>query len=185
MRQRDREESCQPSDRVGAAALSVMLASNFAALAQMSLPGSFSVGPTGAASYGIPIAVQDYPFTGLTASQIRTIPSGSSTQTPSQATSTYQFSNASSAATVSAPSGSSAPYRVSVSQSVASSSDLDSSALPTVTTTFRYDSFGNPTQVVASTPDGASKTTTNTYTNDATNWFLGRLTGASVTSTLP
>jgi hypothetical protein len=38
---------------------------------------------------------------------------------------------------------------------------------------------------VVSTPDGFSKTTTNTYTNDATNWYLGRLTGATVTSTTP
>jgi len=42
-----------------------------------------------------------------------------------------------------------------------------------------------PSQIVVSTPDGYSKTTTNTYTNDATNWYLGRLTGASVTSTTP
>jgi hypothetical protein len=58
-------------------------------------------------------------------------------------------------------------------------------AIPPVTTTYRYDAYGNATQVAASTPDGFSKTTTNTYTNDTTNWFLGRLTGASVTSTTP
>jgi hypothetical protein len=44
--------------------------------------------------------------------------------------------------------------------------------------------------VATSTPDGFSKTT-NTYTNDTTNtndttdWFLGRLTGATVTGTTP
>jgi hypothetical protein len=68
---------------------------------------------------------------------------------------------------------------------VAQSSDLDGTALPSVTTTYQYDAFGNPTQVVASTPDGFSKTTANTYTNDATHWLLGRLTRASVTSVAP
>ena len=38
---------------------------------------------------------------------------------------------------------------------------------------------------VGSTPDGFSKTTTNTYTNDTTDWFLGRLTNATVTSKTP
>jgi hypothetical protein len=54
-----------------------------------------------------------------------------------------------------------------------------------MTTTFQYDAFGNATQVATSTPDGYSKTTNSTYTNDTTNWFLGRLTGATVTSTTP
>jgi len=48
-----------------------------------------------------------------------------------------------------------------------------------------YDAYGNATQVVASTPDGFSKTTTNTYSNDITRWLLGRLTRASVTSVAP
>jgi hypothetical protein len=76
-------------------------------------------------------------------------------------------------------------YFVFLQQSVTSSSDLDGSALPTITTTYQYDAFGNATNVVVATPDGASKTTTNTYTNDTTNWFLGRLTNATVTSNLP
>jgi hypothetical protein len=51
---------------------------------------------------------------------------------------------------------------------------------PTATTAFQCDPYGNATSVVASTPDGFSKTT-NTYNND-TNWYLGRLTRATVTS---
>ena len=78
-----------------------------------------------------------------------------------------------------------APYRVSLAQNVSSGSDLDGSALPTVTTANQYDAFGNATQVVVSTPDGFSKTTTNVFTNDTTNWYLGRLVGASVTSVAP
>jgi hypothetical protein len=57
--------------------------------------------------------------------------------------------------------------------------------LPTVTTSNQYDSFGNATQVVVSTSDGYGKTTINTYTNDTTNWYLGRLTQSSVTSVAP
>ena len=48
-----------------------------------------------------------------------------------------------------------------------------------------YDIYGNATQVTVSTPDGYSKTTTNTYVNDTGNWYLGRLTNATVSSTKP
>jgi hypothetical protein len=73
----------------------------------------------------------------------------------------------------------------SLQSSTAAGSDLDGSVLPTVTTTNQYDAYGNPTQVVVSTSDGFTKTTTNTYSNDTVNWILGRLTGAAVTSTTP
>jgi hypothetical protein len=71
---------------------------------------------------------------------------------------------------------------VTLSQRLMTSTDLDGSALPTTLTQYQYDSYGNATQVVASTTDGFIKTTNNTYTNDTTNWFLGRLTLASMTS---
>jgi RHS repeat-associated protein len=106
-------------------------------------------------------------------------------QTLNSTSNTYQFFNASGASSVSSPSIASAPYRVSLASSAAASNDLDGTALPTVTTTYQYDAFNNPTQVVVSTPDGYSKTTTNTYTNDTTNWFLGRLTLAQVAATAP
>ena len=67
----------------------------------------------------------------------------------------------------------------------ATTTDFDGSALSTVTTANQYDAYGNATQVVVSTPDGFSKTTLNTYTNDTTNWYLGRLVGATVTSVAP
>jgi Insecticide toxin TcdB middle/N-terminal region len=121
---------------------------------------------------------QDFPYLGLVASTTRSF----GTQTLGQSTNTYQFSNASGTTAISPAS---APYRVSLSQNVSSGNDLDGSALPTVTTSNQYDAFGNATQVVVSTPDGFSKTTTNTFTNDATNWYLGRLVGASVTSVAP
>lgn len=73
---------------------------------------------------------------------------------------------------------------VAVSQSVASSWDLDGTPMPSATTDFQYDAFGNPTQIVVTGSDGTVRTTINTYTNDTLNWYLGRLTRASVTNTI-
>jgi hypothetical protein len=78
-----------------------------------------------------------------------------------------------------------APYRIRLSQSVESRSDLDGSAIPTVTSTYQYDEFGNATQVSVANSDGYSKTTNSTYTNDRANWLLGRLTASTVTSQAP
>lgn len=74
---------------------------------------------------------------------------------------------------------------VKLSQSVEQSRDLNGTVLPTVTTTYQYDAFGNATQTVVTTGDGYSKTTVNTYTNDQVNWLLGRLTRKTVTSVTP
>ena len=73
---------------------------------------------------------------------------------------------------------------VKLTETVQRSYDLNGAHLPPVTTTYQYDSYGNPTAITVSTPDGSSKTTTNTYTNDTTKWHLGRLTSANVTSTV-
>ena len=124
---------------------------------------------------------QFFPYIGLMGTTTKTL----NTLTLNQTANSYQFSNASGAATLSMPTQTSAPYRVSVAQSVSSSSDLDGSKIPTATTSYQYDAYGNATQVVVSTPDGFSKTTANSFTNDTTNWFLGRLTAASVTSVAP
>jgi hypothetical protein len=121
---------------------------------------------------------QDFPYIGLVASTTR----AAGSQTLGQSSNTFQFSNASGGTTISPTS---APYQVSLSQNVSSGADLDGTALPTVTTSNQYDAYGNATQVVVSTSDGFSKTTANTYTNDTTNWYLGRLTGASVKSVAP
>jgi uncharacterized protein RhaS with RHS repeats len=124
---------------------------------------------------------QFFPYIGLMGTTTKTL----NTLTLNQTANSYQFSNASGAATLSMPTQTSAPYRVSVAQSVSSSSDLDGSKIPTATTSYQYDAYGNATQVVVSTPDGFSKTTANSFTNDTTNWLLGRLTAASVTSVSP
>jgi hypothetical protein len=119
---------------------------------------------------------QDFPFLGLVASQTRAL----GDQTLSNTSNDYQLSNASGAPTVGTPNVLSAPYRVSLSQTVVSSSDLDGSVLPSVTTAYQYDAFGNATQVTASTTDGFSRTTSNTYTNDTANWLLGQLTNTAM-----
>lgn len=87
-----------------------------------------------------------------------------------------------------APSNPGAPYQVSVSGTSADSWDLDGSWATSLGTSYQYNSYGNPTQIATSTQDGVSnatflKTVTNTYDNDITHWFLGRLTNATVTST--
>lgn len=113
---------------------------------------------------------QDFPYIGLVALDTKTL----GTQTLHSVTNSYGATNL----------GGTRNF-VSLTQSVEASADLDGTALPTVTTSYQYDAYGNATQVTVSTPDGASKVTTSTYTNDTANWFLGRLTGASVTSTVP
>jgi hypothetical protein len=76
-------------------------------------------------------------------------------------------------------------YQVFLSQTQTAKNDLDGTALPTATASYQYDAYSNATQVIASTSDGYSKTTANTYTNDATNWLLGRLTASNVTAQAP
>jgi hypothetical protein len=63
--------------------------------------------------------------------------------------------------------------------------ELDGSLVSHVTSSYQYDAYGNATQVVVNSNDGNVKTTTNTYQNDTTNWYLGRLLRSSVTSTSP
>ena len=122
--------------------------------------------------------LQSFPYLGLVSSTTRS----SGSQTLAQSTNAFQFTNANGTTTISP---SSAPYQVSLSQNVSSGSDLDGSALPSVTTTNQYDTLGNATQVAVSTSDGYGKTTNNTYTNDTANWFLGRLTASTVTAQAP
>ncbi len=71
-----------------------------------------------------------------------------------------------------------------ISQNSSIKKDLNGSALGTVTEQRTHDSFGNATQVKTITQDGAithTKTTNSTYTNDTTNWILGRLSQATAT----
>lgn len=113
---------------------------------------------------------QDYPYLYLAASDTQTLGAG----TLSSTTNTY-----------SSTSLGGTRYQVFQTQSQTSKNDLDGTAVPTATTTYQYDAYSNATQVTVATSDGYSKTTNNTYTNDTTNWFLGRLTASSVTAQAP
>ena len=130
---------------------------------------------------------QDYPFQGLTAS-VNVTQNGSPLK---QITNSWLYNVypdtvvPAASATFATTNGSKHlfPY---LSQSVAASWDLNGAAFPVVTTAYQqYDAYGNVTTMTVSTPDGYSKTTTNTYTNDLVNWYLGRLTLSTVTSTSP
>jgi FG-GAP-like repeat/Insecticide toxin TcdB middle/N-terminal region len=125
---------------------------------------------------------QIFPYIGLAGVTTKTLGSA----TLNQAITYFEFSNASGAASIGTPSVAGAPYQVSVvSQNVTQNADLDGSPLPTMSTTYQYDSFGNATQVATSMSDSFSKTTAGIYTNDTTNWFLGRLVQTTVTGQSP
>ncbi len=124
---------------------------------------------------------QNFPFIGL----VNTRAKSQGSTVVSQTANTYQFANNTGAAVVSTPSNTAAPYAVSLQSSTVGGSDLDGSPLPNVTTSYQYDTFRNPTQVVETTSDGFTKTTVNTYANDTTRWLLGRLTNTAVTKQIP
>jgi len=63
--------------------------------------------------------------------------------------------------------------------------ELDGTPVTSVNTTTTHDAYGNPTRIVVDNNDGYVKTTVNIYTNDTTNWFLGRLSRAETTSATP
>lgn len=107
----------------------------------------------------------DFPYVGLPSSQ--TVVSGSTTL--KSVTNTYTSTNE----------GGSSPgaayYFVALQQSAVNGADLDGSALPSSTTSFTYDSYGNVLTKSVSVSDGSSSVTTNTYNNDTTDWFIGQL----------
>jgi hypothetical protein len=117
---------------------------------------------------------QDYPFQGLPASVVKAQSSGA---VLNQVTNTWTETLF--------PNATGKYHRCDLTQAVESSNDLNGAALPTVTTTTGYDTYGNASSIVVGTGDGFSKTSTNTFTNDTTNWFLGRLVRSQVTSTTP
>lgn len=65
------------------------------------------------------------------------------------------------------------------------SQDLNGAVLPSLETWNTYaDDWGNPTRVVTQTSDGFIKQTDSVYTNNATQWHLGRLVRATVTNSV-
>jgi hypothetical protein len=120
---------------------------------------------------------QDFPYQGLPTQSVKTQPSG---LVISRVDNTWTD-------TLLAPApGSGGKYHKSaLTQSIERSYELSGALITTITTTTVYDGFGNATSIAVSTGDGFSKSTTNTYTNDTANWFLGRLIRSQVTSTTP
>jgi len=105
---------------------------------------------------------QDFPFIGLVATEVKAL----NAVTLSSVANSYNATDLGGTR-----------RKVFLSQSQVTATDLDGTALPSVTSTFQYDAHGNATQITATHSDGYSKSTTNTYSNDAANWLLGRLTG--------
>ena len=114
---------------------------------------------------------QTYPLTGMTLSQTKSL----NGQVLNSSVNTYEAANLGVDST---------RYFIGLASSVVESWDLDGSSVPPTTTTYVYDNYGNATTVTVSTPDGASRVTSNIYVNDTSNWYLGSLTSASVSSTL-
>lgn len=63
--------------------------------------------------------------------------------------------------------------------------ELDGTAINSTTTSYEYDDFGNVIKLTVTSSDGHSKTNTNYYSNDSSNWILGRLLRSTVTSVVP
>lgn len=112
----------------------------------------------------------DYPYTGLIASDVKSL----GVVTLADVTNTYA-----------ATSLGGTRYLPLLTGSLAQGADLDGSAYPSVTTTYQYDAFGNPTLVTTTASDGYGKSVTNTYTNDTARWILGLLTQSQVTQSTP
>jgi RHS repeat-associated protein len=127
---------------------------------------------------------QSWPYTGLPLTTTKTISSAAGPNHQiSLITNTYAcLDTQSSAACIIGPNKVYFPY---ASQTLEQSWDLDGTALPSLVTTSSYDSYGNALQTATNTYDGYTKTTVNTYSNDTTNWLLGRLNQSSVTSVTP
>jgi hypothetical protein len=124
---------------------------------------------------------QDWPYLGMPSLARKSQSSGAML---SEVTNTYLCINPANGAACAVAIGN--RYFPFLSQSLETGNDLNAAPLPTVTTTMQYgDGFGNATSVVVSTGDGYSKTTTNVYNNDTTNWLLGRLKNSTVQSTIP
>jgi hypothetical protein len=126
---------------------------------------------------------QDWPYVGLPSTMKKSIAGGGNGGILSQSSTSYGCMDfaSSSGCTV----GTGKRYFVYASQSTESGWDLNGAALPTIVTASQYDIWGNATQVSVTSNDGYSKVTDNTYVNDSSNWYLGRLTRATVTSTAP
>lgn len=63
---------------------------------------------------------------------------------------------------------------------ISSSTQTNSLTGHSVSSSFTYDTYGNATEIEKSFNNGVTETTTNNYTNDATNWYIGKLNSSEV-----
>ena len=138
---------------------------------------------TGLASYTE--YLQNWPYIGLPATLRKTISGGGNNGVLSQITNGYNCNDAASTTAIPCSVGIGKRYFIYANQSVESGWDYNGAVLPVITTKTEYDNWGNATKVDVSTSDGYGKTTTNVYSNDSSNWYLGRLIKATVISTVP
>ncbi len=63
---------------------------------------------------------------------------------------------------------------------ISSSTQTNSLTGHSITSTFTCDTYGNATEIEKSFNNGVTETTTNQYTNNATNWHIGKLNSSEV-----
>lgn len=117
---------------------------------------------------------QDYPYTGLPLQMEKRTTSGvllAATQN-TYASSVYGV-------------GSSQYSFTYLTQALEQNFELNGTLVSSNTSAYEYDAYGNVTKTTVSTSDGFIKTIVNTYLNDTSNWYLGRLLRSEVTSTNP
>jgi hypothetical protein len=131
---------------------------------------------------------QDFPFVGMVSkSETRLVGSGSG-GVLKRATATFGCKIPQNAAACAVTTGS--RYFPYIATTLEESWDINGAAYPSLYTSYVYGQnpvFGDPTQItVTNNGDGSSKTTVNEYwPADVTNWILGRLKTATVTSIKP
>lgn len=140
---------------------------------------------------------QDYPFTGSPTLVERALVNaqGQVVQVISRVTNTYGCFDFAGSVTTSCQTLAGRRYFPYRTTSVDEGWDLNGTVMPKATTTTEFAEpttafFGNATKVTVRTETNAGaqawiRETTNTYSNDVTNWLLGRLTQSVVQSTTP
>ncbi len=129
--------------------------------------------------------LQNWPYTGLPNVLKKTLVGGGNNGVLSQITNGYNCNDAANTTATPCSVGAGKRYFIYANQSIESGWDYNGAALPVITTKTEYDNWGNATKVDVSTSDGYGKITTNVYSNDSSNWYLGRLINATVISTAP
>jgi len=129
--------------------------------------------------------LQTWPYTGLPSLVRKTISDGGNVGLLSVVDNSYGCIDPGGATASPCKVSTGKRYFVYANQSIEKSWDYNGAALPVITTKTEYDSWGNATKVNVSTSDGYGKTTINNYSNDTSNWYLGRLLKSSVSSVAP